>query len=133
MGKINYLLILIPLIFGVMSASIAQGQPKDDSKVHTWVDIAPKPIGGLGAFFEYTSDNFRKPVQAKQKGVKGKVFVQFVVEKDGKLSNIKVVKGIGCGCDEAVINLLKKSPKWKPGKLKGRTVRVRKTMSIDVN
>jgi protein TonB len=92
----------------------------------------PAPQGGLVAFYEYTEDNLIRPDEAKKKGVKGCVFVRFVVEKDGKLSNIEIVKGIGSGCDEAVVNCLKTAPNWLPGKHQGKPVRVRKTIAIQV-
>lgn len=107
--------------------------PKDayaQDMVFLVADQSPKPNGGLCAFFEYTEDNIRKSDEAKVKGVKGNVFVQFVVEKDGTLSNIKVIKGIGYGCDEAVIKVLEKAPRWTPGIQKGKPVRVQHTMAI---
>jgi protein TonB len=63
-------------------------------------------------------------------GVEGKVFVQFVVDKDGTLTDIKAVKGIGAGCDEEAVRVLKAAPKWKPGKQRGRPVKVRMILPI---
>ena len=103
-----------------------------EETIYKTTEVAPAPEGGLVAFYEYTKENISYPTDAKQKGIKGNVFVQFVVEKDGKLSNIKVVKGLGYGCDEAVITCLRTSPKWKPGKQQGKIVRVQKTLSIQV-
>jgi protein TonB len=81
-------------------------------------------------FYKYVSKNIEYPKQARRMGIEGKVFVQFVVDKDGSLSDVKVIKGIGAGCDEEAIRVLKESPKWTPGKQRGRPVRVRMSLPI---
>ncbi|NLR90148.1 MULTISPECIES: energy transducer TonB [Flammeovirga] len=86
--------------------------------------------GGMGKFYKWVGKNMKYPSQAKRMGVEGKVYVQFVVDKDGSLTDIKVVRGIGAGCDEAAINVLKKAPKWKPGKQRGRAVKQRMVLPI---
>lgn len=68
--------------------------------------------------------------QARRMGIEGRVFVQFVVDKDGQLTEIKAVKGIGAGCDEEAVRVLKSAPKWKPGKQRGRPVKVRMILPI---
>lgn len=73
---------------------------------------------------EYLSGNITYPEDAKEKGISGRVFIQFVIEKDGSVSNVKVMKGIGGGCDEEAVRVVKSMPKWKPGKQKGKPVRV---------
>ena len=73
---------------------------------------------------EYLSSNIKYPEEAKEKGISGRVFIQFVIEKDGSVSNVKVMKGIGGGCDEEAVRVVKAMPKWKPGKQKGKPVRV---------
>ena len=70
------------------------------------------------------------PAQARRMGVEGKVFVQFVVDKDGSLTDVKAVKGIGAGCDEEAVEIVKSAPKWKPGKQRGKAVRVRMIIPI---
>ncbi len=117
------------LCFFSLSAAI---QPTQEDKIYEMAEEPPAPIGGLAKFFEYTEDNLVYPAEAKKNGVKGNVFVKFVVEKDGKLSQIKVIKGLGHGCDEAVITCLQAAPRWKAGKQSGKTVRVVKTMSIQI-
>lgn len=61
----------------------------------------------------------------------GTVYVQFVVEKDGSISDVKVLRGIGGGCDEEAVRVVKSMPKWKPGKQRGQPVRVYYTLPID--
>jgi protein TonB len=112
--------------------STASLTPSQEDKIYPMAETPPAPEGGLSVFFEYTEDNLDCPAEAKKKGVKGNVYVQFVVEKDGQLSNIKVVKGLGYGCDEAVIKCLQSAPRWKAGKQGGKPVRVQKTMAIQI-
>lgn len=95
------------------------------------VDEYPEFNGGAKAWSKYMERNLRYPYQAQEDGVKGKVFVSFVVEKDGSITDVSVIKGIGHGCDEEAIKVIKKSPLWKPGKNKGIPVRVRYNMAIN--
>jgi protein TonB len=70
------------------------------------------------------------PAQARRMGIEGKVFVEFVVDKDGTLTEVKTVKGIGAGCDEEAVRVIQSAPKWKPGKQRGRPVKVRMILPI---
>lgn len=117
--------------FAQINAMVGNQQCRETIFVIT--EVPPKPVGGMSAFFEYTEDNLKRPQEARQKGISGNVYVQFIIERDGRLSNVKILKGLGFGCDEAVINLLEKAPKWNPGKQNGQIVRVQKTMSIRVH
>jgi protein TonB len=74
--------------------------------------------------------NLHFPVIAQEQGVSGKVFLSFVIEKDGKLSNIVVEKGAGYGFDEEAVRVLKLAPAWKPGIQNGQPVRVKYTVPI---
>jgi len=93
-------------------------------------ETMPSFVGGIGEFYKFVSKNLKYPAQARRMGIEGKVFVNFVVDKDGSLSDIKVVKGIGAGCDVEVERIINKSPKWNPGKQRGNPVRVRMMMPI---
>ena len=70
------------------------------------------------------------PSQAQRMGLEGKVFIEFVVGRDGSIADVKVLRGIGAGCDEEAIRVLKKSPNWSPGKQRGRPVRQRMVLPI---
>lgn len=72
--------------------------------------------GGLSEWAEYLRKNQKYPKEARKKRIEGRVFAEFIVEKDGRISNVKIVKGIGNGCDEETIRLLQMSPPWNPGK-----------------
>ncbi|KAF0204247.1 MAG: hypothetical protein FD170_565 [Bacteroidetes bacterium] len=94
------------------------------------VETMPSFPGGQKALENYLKINLKYPEAAKNAGIKGTVFVSFVVERDGTLSDIRVVRGIGSGCDEEVIRLLKNMPKWKPGKQRGKAVRVSMNLPV---
>lgn len=94
------------------------------------VEDQPEPQGGIQAFYEYVSKNMKYPSQARRMGVEGKVFVQFVVNTDGSLTDVQAIKGIGAGCDEEAVRVIQSAPKWKPGKQRGRAVRVRMVLPI---
>ncbi|MEM7110544.1 MAG: energy transducer TonB [Bacteroidota bacterium] len=94
------------------------------------VEFQPQPDGGMQAFMAYVSENINYPHSALRTQVQGKVFVQFVVNSDGSLVDFKVVKGIGAGCDEEAVRVLKGAPKWIPGKQRGRPVRVRMMVPV---
>lgn len=83
-----------------------------------------------GGYATYLSKNINYPSQASKMSIEGKVWVQFVVEKDGKISNVKVVKGIGYGCDEEAVRVISSMPNWTPAKTNGRAVRL--TMKLPV-
>lgn len=87
--------------------------------------------GGMDALKKYLGDNLKYPPMAKESGVQGKVYVQFVVFKDGNVGDIKVLRGIGSGCDEEAVRVVKGMPKWTPGKQRGRSVSSRFTLPIN--
>lgn len=99
-------------------------------EIFTIVESLPEPEGGIKAFYTYVSENMNYPNAAKRLGISGKVFVQFVVEKDGSLTDIKIIKGIHEDCDAEAIRVISEAPKWIPGKQRGRPVRVYKTLPI---
>jgi len=88
------------------------------------VEDTPVPKGGMEAFYAYVGENLKYPPQAIRMGTTGNVFLKFVVEKDGRLTDIQVLKGIGGGCDEEAKRVLESAPAWNPGKQRGRPVRV---------
>ncbi|MEN7549868.1 energy transducer TonB [Rapidithrix thailandica] len=79
-------------------------------------------IGGMSKFYEYLAKNMQYPRLARKAMIEGRVFVQFVVSPEGILTDFKVLKGIGGGCDKEAIRVLKKAPPWKPAKQRGRPV-----------
>ena len=100
-------------------------------EIFSIVEVHPEPVGGIKTFMKYLAENIKYPNAASRLGVSGKVYVQFVVEKDGSLTDIKVIKGIGAGCDEEAVRVLTEAPKWSPGKQRGVPVRVYKMVPIN--
>jgi periplasmic protein TonB len=115
----------------VGNSDVKQVTEEDPNKIFTAVEKDPAFKGGIDKFYAYLQKNMRYPAVAKENNVQGKVFVTFVVERDGSLTDIKVVRGIGSGCDEEAQRVLKSSPKWTPGIQNGRPVRVQYTMPIN--
>ena len=113
---------------GTSASSGTEGE--GDMLFDAGVEQQPMFPGGLEAFANYLRKNLRYPATAAEIGVMGRVFVNFIVEKDGSLTDIKVVKGIGHGCDEEAIRVLKKSPRWAPGMQNQQKVRVMFTIPI---
>lgn len=95
------------------------------------VEKLPEFPGGEAAFGKYLSNTIRYPPVAKENNTQGRVIVSFVVEKDGSLTDIKVLRDIGGGCGPEAIRVLQKSPHWKPGIQNGKAVRVAYTMPIN--
>lgn len=94
------------------------------------VETQPEPLGGLTAFYQHVAKKMKYPNQARRMGVEGKVYVQFVIDKNGKLTDVHAIKGIGAGCDEEAVRVIKNSPDWSPGKQRGRPVKVRMILPI---
>jgi TonB family protein len=99
-------------------------------EVYDKVEQPPSYPGGDQARIDFMMKNLKYPEQAKKNGVQGKVFVTFIVEKDGSLSNVKVMRGVGSGCDEEAVRVVKMMPKWKPGINKGKPVKVQFVLPI---
>lgn len=93
-------------------------------------EIQPAFPGGLKAFYKYIGKKLKYPKIARRTHTEGKVIVQFVVDRDGSLTNIQVLKGIGAGCDEEAVRVLQHCPKWNPGKQRGKPVKVRMSFPI---
>ena len=112
-------------------AGTADGTGSDNEIYNTTsIEVYPEFIGGMKEWTKFIQRNLRYPAMAMDQGKQGKVFVSFVVEKDGSVSNVTVIRGIGYGCDEEALRVISKSPKWKPGKQNGRNVRVKYTMPL---
>ncbi|MEZ5195845.1 MAG: energy transducer TonB [Bacteroidales bacterium] len=108
-------------------------QQKQESDVYTEVEKMPEYPGGDDARIKFLVENIKYPAEARKNGVRGTVFVAFIVEKDGEISNVKALKGIGGGCDEEAVRVISMMPNWKPGMQKGKPVRVQFNMPIKFN
>lgn len=111
-------------------ASVTEGG--DATAIFAVVEISPAFPGGMKAFFEYVARNYQYPIAAKEQGIKGKLILSFIVEKDGSLTDIQIVRNLGMGTGEEAVRLLQHAPKWKPGIQNGRPVRVRYQLPISL-
>ncbi|WP_033565692.1 energy transducer TonB [Sphingobacterium sp. SYP-B4668] len=103
------------------------------NEIFTAVEVNPEPPGGMKSFMKWIGDNYQYPAAATEQGVNGVVQVSFVVEKDGSLTDIKVIRDLQYGTGQAAVTLLKKAKKWSPGIQNGRPVRVAYTLPIRLN
>lgn len=101
-----------------------------NEEVFTVVEKMPEYPGGDDARIKFMVENIKYPEQAKKNGIQGVVFVSYVVEKDGKISNIKTIRGIGGGCDEEAERVISLMPNWKPGIQRGQPVRVQFNLPV---
>ena len=112
------------VVNGEVSAPIVEEKEEEvEEEVVIIPDVNPEFNGGEAKLYEYLSENIKYPDLARDGGITGKVYVQFVVEKDGSITNIQVKRDIGGGCGEEAKRVVRGMPKWKPGKVGGRTVR----------
>ena len=95
-----------------------------ETEIFQIVEEMPQFPGGDAKLLEYVATHIKYPQIARETGIQGRVFVGFVVEPDGSVSNVKILRGIGGGCDEEAMRVIKSLPKWKPGKQRGKAVRV---------
>ena len=106
---------------------IAEPEPpkhEEENKVFDIVEQQPLFPGGPAALIKYLSENTKYPVVAQENGVQGRVTVQFVVEKDGSISDVHVLRGVDPSLDKEAVRVVKSMPRWTPGKQNGITVRV---------
>lgn len=96
----------------------------EEAEIFTVVESMPEFPGGPAKMMEYIAQNIKYPAMARESGIQGRVFVNFVVEPNGSVSNVKILRGIGGGCDEEAIRVVEAMPKWTPGRQRGKAVRV---------
>lgn len=114
--------------FGLSSQSESDLKRADEQ-----LDVAPEPPGGASAFLQWIGRNYRYPKKAIDSGVKGQILVRFIVERDGAISDIKVVRDLGHGTGAEAVRVLRRAPKWSPGIQNGRPVRVLYDLPINLN
>lgn len=105
------------------------GDDSGESEVFVVVENMPSFPGGNVQ--KWISKNVKYPVLAMENGIQGKVFVQFVIERDGSITDVKVVRGVDSSLDKEAIRVVKAMPKWTPGKQRGKAVRVSFTLPIN--
>ena len=114
--------ILVPSVFTPVDTEV--------DTVFVIVEKKPEPVNGFKNFYQQLAKNLKYPTQAKRMGTEGKVFVEFTVNKNGEPSDLKIIRGIGSGCDEEALRVLSLT-KWEPGKQRGKPVRVKMGMQLN--
>jgi protein TonB len=105
-------------------------ESEEERQIFMVVESMPEFPGGEPALYKYLAENIKYPQMAKESGIQGRVFVTFVVERDGRVTDVRVLRGIGGGCDEEAIRVVAAMPKWAPGKQRGKPVRVQYNLPV---
>lgn len=111
---------------GTVAAAITEDKPKETYEIQ----VMPQPFGGEAAWAKFLQKNLHYPPPAIDAHAQGKVFLSFIIEKDGHITDVVVERGVGYGLDEEAVRVLKLAPAWKPGIQNGHPVRVKFTMPI---
>ncbi|GAB2558308.1 energy transducer TonB [Spirosoma aerophilum] len=117
-------------LYVLTTTGYAQTTAKMDTTVFTIVERQPQFPGGMDSLRAFITTNRRYPAEAQKAGTKGRVFVSFIVERDGTFTAITVFRGLGDGCDEEAVCLVRAMPRWAPGSQDGRLLRVKYTLPI---
>ncbi|RZK19549.1 MAG: TonB family protein [Pedobacter sp.] len=119
----------INIVASLNSSSTAN----NNEKVFDFVSIEKQPEfpGGIRKFYEYLGKSINYPKMALENNVQGKVFLSFIVEKDGSLTGVQITRGLGSGTDEEAMRVISESPKWNPGISEGRAVRVKYNINVN--
>ena len=115
---------------GNLIAQTDTARPVEKEDVYEFVEIAPEFPGGEKAMFQFITSNLHYPAPCKEEEIQGKVFVQFIIEKDGSVNEVTVVRGVHSALDAEAVRVIKMMPKWKPGYQNGKAVRTRYRLPI---
>ena len=108
----------------------SQTSDNEEQEVFLVVEVPPHFPGGENARIQFLIENIKYPQIARESGIQGTVYINFIVEADGSLTDIRVLRGIGGGCDEEALRVAKMMPTWVPGTQRGKAVRVSFNMPI---
>ncbi|MEY4929475.1 MAG: hypothetical protein RI909_199 [Bacteroidota bacterium] len=112
----------------VVVAPVEEKENVDE--IFSVVEESANPKGGYPAFYKFVGEKIKYPAQARRMGIEGKVFVEFVVNRNGTIVDVKAIKGIGAGCDEEAVRIVQSAPAWTPGKQRGKPVRQKMVIPI---
>ena len=131
MKLLLFILLFSPCVLYSEEAPLLNEKHTTDEEIFMKVEEMPEFPGGYEGLAKYLSDSITYPAIAKEYNIQGKVYVQFVVEKNGKVSNVKVVRGVDKNLDKEAVRVVKSFPDWKAGKQRGKAVRVYFTVPIN--
>lgn len=127
----KWLIILLIFLFKI-NTGIAQNINSNSLEIIDKPDQPAQFKGGMGAFGKFLQKNLKYPEAAQRANVSGKIYMEFIVETDSTISNFNILKSVGFGVDEEAIRVLNLSPKWIPAKYKGKNVRSRFTLPLNI-
>ncbi len=122
--------LLLAFIFTFTSTYAQESNDESEGDIFVFVENPPEYPGGDKARLSFLSENIHYPKDAIDAGIQGNIYVQFIIEKDGSVSNVKILRGIIPSMDKEVIRVIKLMPKWKPGTQRGKVVRVQFNMPV---
>ena len=120
-------LMTLVLLFSFMTST---AQTKKNNMVYDVVEVMPQFPGGQIAMMKYIMENIKYPKQIMEEGIQGRVTVSFIVEKDGRVSNVRLLRSVQSALDKEAVRVVKSMPKWTPGKQNGKPVRVRFNLPV---
>lgn len=120
-------LMMLVLLFSFMTST---AQTKKNNMVYDVVEVMPQFPGGQTAMLKYIMENIKYPKQIMEEGIQGRVTVSFIVEKDGRVSNVRLLRSVQPLLDKEAVRVVKSMPKWSPGKHNGKPVRVRFNLPV---
>ena len=123
------LILLVVVALFCCTSVMAQTEVEDDA-IFVVAENAPEFPGGSDSLYAYIARNIKYPETAKKEKIEGRVFVTFVVEKDGRITGERILRDIGGGCGEEVLRVIRTMPKWKPGTQDGKPVRVQFNLPV---
>lgn len=117
----------------ITPVKIEEEEEEEEQQIFTVVENDPEFPGGMEALYKFLRENIKYPQLARDNNITGRVYVTFVVERDGSIANPRVLKDIGGGCGQEAIRVVKSMPKWTPGKQRGKAVRVQFNLPVSFN
>lgn len=115
----------------ITPVKIEEEEEEDEQEIFQVVENDPEFPGGVEALYKYLAQNIKYPQLARENNITGRVYVTFVVEKDGSVTGVRVMRDIGGGCGAEAVRVVKAMPKWKPGKQRGKNVRVQYNLPVN--
>jgi len=115
---------------GPVMGPVVEAEVTDEEEIFQVVEEMPEFPGGMDKLLEYLGKNIKYPTIAQEQGIQGRSIIEFVVNKDGSIVDPKVIRSLHPKCDEEAMRVIKGMPKWKPGKQRGKPVRVKYTVPV---
>lgn len=130
MKRFLWIVMMLPMAFVSMAGSLTSTELEKSEEVFIAVDVKPEFPGGVEAMQKYLMENIKYPSEAKENGIQGRVICQFIVNTDGSVSDVNVLRSAGELLDAEAVRVIESMPKWNPGIKDGKIVRVKFTLPL---